>query len=134
MISRTINDYLKTGDIFAVRNIIANQVEELGSTLVIHKIAEVVDDYAAERWFLRNRILLEILEADELLGYDGNPLEILANLPDTKKFGNLQTNFVNSLIREVEIQISNGGNLHFFDLEKMETRLSATLLPLLIQM
>ena len=89
--------------------------------------------YYANQWFGRNKILLQMLGVQELIGYSGNVYSAFKNMKETTDFEQVVSFVKKKLNRLVEKQFQRGGPTGLFDLDKMQVSETAFLVSSLIQ-
>ncbi|MFQ5833329.1 MAG: hypothetical protein ACE5H4_11540 [Candidatus Thorarchaeota archaeon] len=85
------------------------------------------------QWFAINRLILKIIDAEELIGYDGDIIEELDTLQDVRSLTDLRTTLYDLLVERVRSQIASNGSLLFFDVDAMSSRPSSVLLAELLE-
>lgn len=79
-------------------------------------------------WYYTNRTVLSLFDLEELIGYDGDVLDVLDSIDDTKDPVNLSNAVQKAMIDKVRQQVQNGGSTLFLDTARMETRPTGTLI------
>ncbi|MFW9801493.1 MAG: leucine-rich repeat domain-containing protein [Candidatus Thorarchaeota archaeon] len=120
-LTRSIRDY----DSASIRDIVENLTKSEGWAKVFQYLRQELIEVFSDRWFGLNLIILEIFEMPELIGYDGDFIQILEDAPDTKRFQDLEKWITDSFIDAVSTNIINNGPTIFYDLERMQTSRTA---------
>lgn len=84
-------------------------------------------------WFHINKILLEIFNLSELLGYDDDVMPLLESISETRSYDMVKSKLEESLRTLICEQLTKGGSTWFFDADKMRTSSSDTLLEQLLE-
>jgi hypothetical protein len=101
---------------------ISEQVEKAGWTKTFSRIMDNLDRVLTGAWFAKNKFLLSILDIPELIGFDSNVDDILAQLKDLHSFRKVQQKAQKILVKSVLHQIKSDGSFHLFDEKEMKTK------------
>ncbi|MFQ5884930.1 MAG: hypothetical protein ACE5IO_07500 [Thermoplasmata archaeon] len=86
------------------------------------------------QWFAINRLILRTIDAEELIGYDGDIIEELDSLHDVRSLSDLKTSLHNLLVERVRTQIAAAGSDLFFDPDAMSSKSSSVLVAEIVEM
>jgi hypothetical protein len=85
------------------------------------------------QWYSENRFLLEVLEMEEYLGYEGSILDIIADIKSCSRLEELEQQVISQLIHKLQAQVESGGNTTFLDVDKMKDEESSRLVPIILE-
>ncbi|MHA2084543.1 MAG: hypothetical protein ACXABD_12375 [Candidatus Thorarchaeota archaeon] len=123
-----LEKHLRVMDFSKVRTILQTLISEYGWGDAKGHFFAAMETLYAEQWFMKNRVLLGILDCSELLGYDGDALEILEEIIECTDLEALTGSFAEELILRSKNQILSGGSTLFFDIDSMQSKSSAVLI------
>ncbi len=122
-----ISRVIREGDVITLRSLLDELIHSTGWPKAWDTLKTALLTMCRGQWFAVNKIILQLADADELLGYDGDMIEILDTISQVDKIEDLQQKTSEAVIPLVQSQVANGGSTHFFDVDAMRTRPSMVL-------
>ncbi|MGY5852273.1 MAG: hypothetical protein RTU92_01750, partial [Candidatus Thorarchaeota archaeon] len=116
-----------------LRLLLQDTIESSGWIFARDELRTALNTSVGDRWFLKNDIFLHIFGAEELIGYDGDVDQILGDIDLQEHYDAIRIVFHDRLVNLVKAQLLNGGSTLFFNSELMSERISASLIPILIE-
>jgi len=115
-----------------IKSVLRDSTEACGWTVTMKSFISVLNEVFGSQWLMTNRILVDIIDASELIGFDGDMSSIFMNVGDNHDFTESIDKARSLLINEVKSQIEIGGSTLFFDIDIMQSKSSVILIPQLI--
>ncbi len=131
----TMDGYLSEIDISqveAIRLQLRQDIKESGWPEIRKKFIKSVSNAFGTQWYSENEFLLQLFEIEEYLGYDGSVLDLLKKIDTYSDFNDLKQSLQSALINRLRVQIQNGGNTSFLDIEKFKEERSVLIIPVIL--
>ncbi|MFQ5834211.1 MAG: hypothetical protein ACE5H4_16020 [Candidatus Thorarchaeota archaeon] len=122
-----ISRVIREGDTITLGSLLDEVIRSTGWPKARDTLKTALLTICRGQWFAVNRIILQLADAEELIGYDGDMIEILDTISQVDKIEDLQQKTSEAVIPLVQSQVANGGSTHFFDVDAMRTRPSMVL-------
>lgn len=107
--------------------------EQRGGVYVLERIKTLLEIVGEDIRYHTQRGVIEGFEMSELVGFDGDLLRIIENIPRDDAFQTTRSILYSELMKYIDDQIDSGGPTLFFDIEKMQTLPSATLVVKIVE-
>lgn len=109
----------------ALRKDLRSMTSSLGWKETCGRLGNAIRSCCSGRWLLVNKRLLSLFDMEELIGYDGDVMEILQSVPDTDDFNEVNRLARDKMIAIVQEQLERSGSTLFFDIESMTKKATA---------
>lgn len=108
-------------------------ITEKGWEKIRKKFLNDVRDGFGTQWYSENLFLVNILEIDEYLGFEGSIFDLLREVRSGTTTSEVAAQVIQQLIPKLITQIQSGGNTAFLDIEKIREDESALLVPIILE-
>lgn len=128
-----INDDSNTKPFSEIKEQLRKDITEIGWEKIRKKFLNEVRNGFGTQWYSENLFLVNILEIEEYLGYEGSIFDLLRDVRSGSNISEVATQVVHQLIPKLLTQVHNGGNTAFLDIGKIREDESALLVPIILE-
>ena len=125
----SLEEVLLKGHMKDAQQLMAERVRLSGWKQALSELLELFKTLFGNAWFARNRVLLSLMDCEELLGFDGDAEEVLSRIHDEHSLELVRAEAQDLLIDEVRHQLNSNGSTLFFDTGAMQSKRTAVLIP-----